>query len=811
MPSLKAKSGEDREETTLVGHTRCVLGAVNALFTIEGEEPSQLARSWLRFFGLDTFPQAFARFMKHLRVAAAAHDWGKANDGFQGVVSHSPGITQVVRHELLSALILSDVAMISWLRDDAELDEVVVLAAVVGHHLKASGESIGLPIPADGVVRLFRDHEDFGAIRAMVASEAGTDNLPPITMPRRMKKDEVNQRGSSLKALLDAGMTDDRARMVRAVRSALIVADSVGSAVVRVPDALASDPSERTASWLRGCFSKVLTGDEVWANVTQRRIADLIDKKRWNKSEGHSFNGQGGFTKFQCDVASLGPRALLTAACGSGKTLAAWNWIKVQLDKQGPRSRVLFLYPTRATATEGFRDYVSWAPEDDAGLLSGTAAYELKDMFESPEKGDDPRSSRDYRANARLFALGHWGKRVFSATADQFFPFLTFNYGPTCMLPLLAEAVVVVDEVHSFDRSMFATLKRFLREFPSVPVLCMTATLPEGREYDLTDLATLGDGVLKRYEEKPDDLKRLSETDRYIVEWIDRTDALNMTREALVAKQRVLWVSNRVVDCQVAFEEIENDDDLDIDTGARHCYHSRFTLDHRKKHHKNLVGSFQASARAAESYAVFGSTTQVCEMSLDLDAHVLITALAPIASLIQRMGRCNRDASKLDRERPGRVYVLRPEPGKEKPYEKVELEAARRFVDLIQGQPISQDDLEKAYRKCDASPVESSKLCPFLDNGPYARADEPWRDTDEFTVPCILQQDERKVLEALHDRDPAMRIIDGSILPVPVWVRKEKSPSDPKFPRWLSVVSGLDCYDASIGFDERKAVRGGRD
>ena len=46
--------------------------------------------------------------------------------------------------------------------------------------------------------------------------------------------------------------------------------------------------------------------------------------------------------------------------------------------------RVIFLYPTRATATEGFKDYVAWAPEADAGLIHGTAAYELDGMFANP-------------------------------------------------------------------------------------------------------------------------------------------------------------------------------------------------------------------------------------------------------------------------------------------------------------------------------------------------------------------------------------------------------------------------------------------
>jgi CRISPR-associated endonuclease/helicase Cas3 len=41
-----------------------------------------------------------------------------------------------------------------------------------------------------------------------------------------------------------------------------------------------------------------------------------------------------------------------------------------------------------------------------------------------------------------------------------------YEYGPLCLLPLLVESVLVVDEVHSFDKSMFSTLKWFIRQVP---------------------------------------------------------------------------------------------------------------------------------------------------------------------------------------------------------------------------------------------------------------------------------------------------------------------------------------------------------
>ena len=263
-----------------------------------------------------------------------------------------------------------------------------------------------------------------------------------------------------------------------------------------------------------------------------------------------------------------------------------------RLDRE-PAARVLFLYPTRATATEGFRDYVSWAPEDEAGLLSGTADYELQGMFETPDDSQDPRNRRDYRSDPRLFALGHWKKRIFSATADQFFPFMQYRYGPICHLPLLAESVLVVDEVHSFDESMFSTLRRFLVEFPDIPVLCMTATLPVERRNELIDC-----GLTPYPETTPADLVDDSIYPRYHIEWIRREEADALVTKELNDRRRVLWVSNRVSDCQEVFRHHRDDDDVGAVNIKAFCYHSRFKLVHRKDRHKELIAAFKDAAEA---------------------------------------------------------------------------------------------------------------------------------------------------------------------------------------------------------------------
>src|SRR5690606_20508648 len=140
----------------------------------------------------------------------------------------------------------------------------------------------------------------------------------------------------------------------------------------------------------------------------------------------------------------------------------------------------------------------------------------------------------------RLFALGHWKKQIFSATVDQFLAFLANAYGPTCLLPVLADSVVVIDEVHSFDERMFAALKELLKPFDT-PVLCLTATLLKDRLRSLEQ-----ECGLRVYNEKPRELAQTARAKRYRVRRIEPDDAITFATEQAATGRRVLWVVNRV-------------------------------------------------------------------------------------------------------------------------------------------------------------------------------------------------------------------------------------------------------------------------
>jgi CRISPR-associated endonuclease/helicase Cas3 len=550
----------------------------------------------------------------------------------------------------------------------------------------------------------------------------------------------------------------ERKQFHLALKAGLIVADSASSGLVREKHSI--------EEWISNVIhSDEIKDNDIFTEIIQKRMNDK------NIPELHEFQKQ---------VATKGNRVLLMAGCGMGKTLAAWNWAN-DVSKRQKISKVIFLYPTRGTATEGFKDYASWAPETDAALMHGTSKYELDSMFKNP---DDDKSKANYipEDQERLFALAFWSKKFFSATADQFLSFLQNNYKGICLLPVLSECALIVDEVHSFDKAMFASLLSFLEHF-DLPILCMTATLTPKNKQSLLDLG------LKLYPEKEDriQLDKLEEQEnhpRYNKTILENSEqAREIAIKSFREGKRVLWVLNTVARCQEMYETLTNELNTEV-----HCYHSRFKLSDRKDIHEKTVKAFQGNSK--NSIAV---TTQVCEMSLDLDADVLISEYAPVSSMVQRFGRANRHLKNGEDFR-AELYLYKVS-GCIKPYLPSEITVAENFLKNLPDKDISQSLLATKLEEYSNQEYKTLPSACFVDSGYFALPCD-YRDIEEFTVQAVLDENFPEIKKLLEFK----KSIDGYILPVPQ--KKElnlRSEEHSLLPKFLWVVS-KKYYNEKRGF-----------
>lgn len=636
----KAPLTPERPEgaATLSGHTALVLAAAEELLEHRGQAS-------LRAVGLE--PSMVERLSRIVLLGAAVHDLGKCSDHFQAMVRGERQQPQLLRHEALSLwMCWPGQPLASWLEQvsGSEGDLCLALVCAAAHHRKFWTAAVALEDSGAGSsLELLMNHGDFHRTLELIATKLGLPAPPSFTSAQRVA---VSWR-SGPRARFAAWQEDFERRvpvgsqdagLLSVAKALVLAADVAGSALPR---------SGEKRAWMGAELSRRASAEQM-LSVVERRL------------EGRPLR------PFQESVSrSRAALTLVRAGCGSGKTVAAYAWAA----RQYPGRQLWLTYPTTGTATEGFRDYVHGT--DISGRLEhGRAEVDLN-IFGLRQDGEGPRD-RD-----RLDALRAWGRDVITCTVDTVLGLVQNQRKGLYAWPALCDACVVFDEIHAYDAELFGNLLRFLEALPGIPALLMTASLPETRLRALRALCLRVHGVELNEVAGPVDLEGLPRYRRArpVSPWSE-------VEACLTSGGKVLWVSNTVERCLDVAEEAER-------RGLPALrYHSRFRYVDRVCRHGEVIDGFRRDG------AVLACTTQVAEMSLDLSADLLVTDLAPVPALIQRLGRLNRRSS-LERPAPPAPFVVLPFSGK--PYEPAELREAEGWLERLGEEPLSQRDLVAAW------------------------------------------------------------------------------------------------------------------
>lgn len=366
---------------------------------------------------------------------------------------------------------------------------------------------------------------------------------------------------------------------------------------------------------------------------------------------------------------------LLEAPMGSGKTEAALLAAEILAQRFG-LGGVFVGLPTMATSNPMFsrvRDWLDHVPS--GGVTSLNLAHSkagLNDEFAGlmpwarsrPPIYDDEVGAREAAATVHAWFLGRKKGMLAShviGTIDQAL-FAALKAKHVVLRHLgLATKVVIIDEVHAADSYMRTYLKRVLTWLGryGTPVILMSATLPPAQREEL--LCSYADGRAGRVS--------LPQTDAYpVIHVVDQggvsvVGTASAGRDIEVALRPVgdelNWLAseidvritgggcvgvicNTVARAQQAFDTLSRSLDCEV-----LLLHSRYLAPHRAAREADLVRRLgPASDLRPEKVVVVG--TQVLEQSLDIDFDLMISDLAPVDLLLQRIGRLHRH----DRTRP---------------------------------------------------------------------------------------------------------------------------------------------------------------
>jgi len=703
-PFLAKRPRKDLPTPTVGEHSRSVCGVAERVFAL-------VENDLVVSLGLDLSSVDYLGTM--CRVAAILHDFGKVNSSFQAMLSARPGdpVRQPVRHEVLAAWLLSDPDFFGpWLAGTGPEDQTwPIIWAVAGHHLKMGDpatEADALLFNAGsgtGTLGVPLSHPEIKEIFRKAADAMGTSTHPRQFADLQLDTVDDSDDGLEHRITEFAATSCRRWKRLKGyprvalhtalLKAILISADVAGSALVAGP----TSPLE----WVQSALS---------ARLTSESLVPIVEK-------GTKGKPPLGFQKNVRD--SRKSATIVIAGCGNGKTTAAYLWAQ----RHAVGRKLWFTYPTTGTASAGYGGYLYDHPDLLSTLMHGRAEVDMQAIRGTPDEDRDEET-------ARLESLRAWNHQAIVCTVDTVLGLLQNHRRSLFSFPAIAAGAFVFDEIHSYDAPMFGTLLRFLRTFSGSPVLLMSASIPPRR------LEALKDALGDRVDDVVSGDRVMEGHKRYRLE--HRPTALACQEEvvkALQAGQKVLWVCNTVGDCVRVASDARQWPGMTPEKIL--VYHSRFRYRDRVERQKQVIAQFayhtegdQKGQRVVPGPCLVVAT-QVCEMSLDLSADLMVTAECPLPSLVQRLGRLNRYAQG-DDPWPCLVYPFRGDPYNERSEEihtrgdhRIGMAAARQAVEELAAQPCSQRDLAERLDRM----VADERFEPY----------SAWLDDGWLTTPAQLR------------------------------------------------------------------------
>lgn len=398
---------------------------------------------------------------------------------------------------------------------------------------------------------------------------------------------------------------------------------------------------------------QLLTRDEI-SERAERAVEDIglgCPKIKKNLSFGDLFSGRTPYPlqSSAYDFVQPGGVHVIEAPMGMGKTEAAL-YAAYKLLESGLASGIYFALPTQATSNRmflRFADFVkrisSEAPP--ASLLHANSW--LQDDLKRLAVPESEGKRRDYswfsgsrRALFAPFGVGTVDQALLSILPVRFFSLRRMA---------LAGKAVILDEVHSYDRYTGDLIKVLCEELPKMgcTVIILSATLTDETRCRLLGRDAEADpdaeppyprltGVLK------DSL--LAEADpetvpdkKVIVRNVNSEQAVGEVAEAVKKGALVLWICDTVGSAQETYLRLKACLPEGGDEPCIGLLHSRYPFYAREALESYWMERFSAKDRTGRGAVLV--STQVVEQSVDLDADLMVSELAPTDILLQRLGR----------------------------------------------------------------------------------------------------------------------------------------------------------------------------
>lgn len=326
----------------------------------------------------------------------------------------------------------------------------------------------------------------------------------------------------------------------------------------------------------------------------------------------------------------------MTLPTGMGKTLCSLNWALHHAKAHSNIKRIVIVLP-----------FIS---------IIDQTANELKNIFKDYDVVLEHHSNVIYEGsyeeeyyckNAKQLAAENWDYPIVVTTAVQFFESLFSNQRSKCRkLHNLQDSIVIFDEIQTLPVNLAECTMKMLNDMLSLcrcSFLFCTATQPNFQ----TRKDFKGIDCITSLVEDPNTIFNATQRVKYNPISDYKAQSFESIADKVIEQnESVLIVCNTKKKAKVLFESLKQKSSIQI---------IHLSTNMCKVHRMKVLNDVKRKLRVGEKLIL--CSTQLIEAGVDMDFPIVFRELAPLESIIQSAGRCNREG-KLEM---GKVFLFQLE------------------------------------------------------------------------------------------------------------------------------------------------------
>ena len=326
----------------------------------------------------------------------------------------------------------------------------------------------------------------------------------------------------------------------------------------------------------------------------------------------------------------------MTLPTGMGKTLTSLNWALHHAKAHPNIKRIVIVLP-----------FISIIDQTANELKTIFKDYDVILEHHSNVIYEEANDEETYCKDSKYLATENWDYPIVITTAVQFFESLFSNQRSKCRkLHNLQDTIVIFDEIQTLPVNLAESTMKMLNDMLHLcrcSFLFCTATQPDFQtRHDFS-----GIDYIMPLVENPASIFTSTKRVKYNAIGDYKVQSFESIADCVVEqKDSVLIVCNTKKKAMALFECLETKSEIPV---------LHLSTNMCQIHRMEVINKVRQMLKNGEKLIL--CSTQLIEAGVDIDFPVVFRELAPLESIIQSAGRCNREG----KLKEGQVYLFQLE------------------------------------------------------------------------------------------------------------------------------------------------------